>query len=280
MTPRTLARTLLCTAVLAGCDAPPPETPASERPPSSTTVASLSLGAEQTVEISETGTGAFIYRQQGRYGSKPVPIPADLLDKGDPVAIWQHLAPTEPVPAALLSARQRAVDAVKKGIVTGAATAVTDQAAAGGDSASSDEVSVTRHELSSSDVFTDGKVPGGGCPFEFFNGSSQEGRPFCPLGSNNKWCMPWRIWAFSYKDRANGAYAAVCTDQGSTLMNVYVGDSPAPVAKITTSAGAWSYVRIAELKVCTWFSCSTILRFKKFDIPYNASVFHFGGAWE
>src|SRR4051812_22852150 len=87
---------------VAGCDTPP-----QGRDPAlstSTPLVSIELGQGQTFEIYETLTGEFGYSQAGKYGVTPVQVPESVWKDGDPLKIFQAVAPGKEVPATLMAA--------------------------------------------------------------------------------------------------------------------------------------------------------------------------------
>jgi hypothetical protein len=279
----TMTMTMMITVAL-GCDGAEPGPTSPPAGAQSTPVAAVELPQGQSFEIYEQPDGSFAYSQSGNYGVAPMPIPESLWQEGDPVKIWRTLAPERAVPVKLTAAVARAIErtrALSPGASDNAARQPTvADGAASAAAPRGDGVEQRRQALGSRDTTTNNWTGSPGCPWEFFQVAAQEGRAFCPANGPRSWCQQSMAWAFHSAWDVAGAYGAVCTDWGTSVLKVSNGDPNQASDSWWVQAGTWRYVRIAQIGSCGWFSCDTVRNFKKFDLTdtgFGPASSHFGG---
>jgi hypothetical protein len=282
---RRLLSGLLVAGLTVGCDQPPaPETVAPPKPsaPASTDqrsvpLVTMGLAGKQRFEVYETAPGELLYAHSGPYGSAPIALPEPLLRDGDPVAIFNYLAPGATVPTELAAAAKRAHEHKRQApeafAGTGPATASFSPVAP--DPASS------LHEnqaLGMRDFTGNGRTGSSGCPWEFFSLAYYQGDKFCPPPSPNgdlySWCMRSVNWGFTYHPRVYRAYAAVCTDVGVSVLKVHTVDTVHPIWSTWVDQGTWQYV------FTNTFGYPVFKKFDLTDTGFGPAVAHFGGILE
>jgi len=263
--------------VAAGCDTgdlPPtapqqsPTAPQQSRKHSEV-VAELVGPQNQKMEIRDNHEGTFLYVQSGPHGTAPMDIPADIAERGDPVEIYQALAPGREVPAKLHQAREGA----KKYLESHPELLVATPPGGESDTISkSSDVAAIRQGLGGRDLNERGWTGQAGCPFSwFFNATSPgSGRRFCPQGEPNGVCYQNTPWAYHYSQNAWWGHGAVCTDsQDWALFEVTVGSNWDP---FWVAQGEWRYVQLYGFSSCSfWTGCSKVKQLIKFDLRQNGN---------
>jgi len=235
-------------------------------------LAEIALGADQKLEIYGLPKGQFVYKQSGPYGSEPIDLPAGITERGDPTGLFRALAPDMPVPDALLKGVERALADV-------AALDATAQP----DPASLDSVT----HIDYSEPVTDsiglirppqsGTTGSPGCPQEFFDLASLNGKLFCPAADGNTVCWHWIGWSYIWHPNGRAGYATVCSDWGTTHLNLHNGDSEVPSVGYDIPQGTWTRATVDTVNDCGWWSCSHWHGYFKWQVPgTTGSVYHMG----
>jgi hypothetical protein len=242
-------------------------------------VAEIAFPENRLLEIYETGSGGFSYVQSGPYGTIPVPLPDDLAEHGDPMIVFQTLAPGQAMPKALT----RAVKRARAFMATSMPAAHDDPEAQGDppDGASMGASMPAAHDgpeaqLSGRDTNQSGPTDQAGCPEWWFNQATVDQQLFCP-NQGNAVCYKWVNWAFFYSTRAHNGYGAVCSDSGTAIFQTtyeYIVDT------FWVEEGTWRFVQYAPYRVCgAWpfgWSCTVNRRFQKFELLNGPAKAHFG----
>jgi hypothetical protein len=273
---------LMAAGAMAGCDgategtpettAGPPPAPSTPAMPS-TPVATVALAQQQKFEIYEGAPGELIFSQTGPYGSAPIALPKRLLRDGDPIAIFQALAPGQPVPGSLTAAGQRFL--ARRVVLIGGAGAPAPEPDQRLPASDAPRPGAVHQSLGMRDKTANGWTGSSRCPWEFFQLATYEWDQFCPPNTDRSWCEQGDLWSFIWDWNIYRAYAAVCTEFGTAVLKVHVVDPDNPAATFWVDQGTWRYV------FTNTFGYPV---FKKFDVGATGlggqPTFHFGGIFE
>jgi hypothetical protein len=226
-------------------------------------VADTMVGDGVRLEILALEDGSFVSTQSGRPGSRPVEVPAAIVQSGDPVALFQYLAPRQEVPQALIAADARAGSLVeKRRRATGVASTPTSLA----DSLSAERRGTVGIPLTGDIHATLGATESNwtdmpGCSIEFFD------RNWCPPSQSDdvpaKYCFYHKTWAFLEHDSALAGWGAVCADQGQLTFRITAGDA----VEFTVDQGSWRTAVVLRKAMCGgFFGCTDIRQFMRFEI--------------
>jgi hypothetical protein len=233
-------------------------------------LAEIALGADQKIEIYGLPKGMFAYKQSGPYGSEPIELPAGIAPRGDPIGLFRALAPDMPVP-----------DALVKGVERALADIAALDATAQPDPATLDSVTHMDYSEPITDsigiVSQTGVTGSPGCPQQFFDLATLNGIPFCPANDANTVCWHSVGWSYLWNGNGQQGWATVCSDWGTTHLNLHIGDSEAPTASFDTPQGTWTRVLTNLHGDCGWWSCSHWHGYLKWQVPStNGSAYHMG----
>jgi hypothetical protein len=235
-------------------------------------LAEIPLGADQKLEIYGLPKGLFLYKQSGPYGSEPIELPAGIAERGDPTGLFRALAPNTPVPDALL-----------KGVARARADMTAVDSTAEPDPAALDRAT----HIAQPEPITDsigiirpaqtGGTGSAGCPAQFFDLASLNGVPFCPAADGNTVCWHFISWSYLWNGNGRSGYATVCSDSGTTHLNLHTGDSEVPSASFDTPQGTWTRALVETINDCGWWSCSHWHGYFKWQVPgANGAVYNMG----
>ena len=247
-------------------------------------VSEIAFPDKRLVEIYETDNGVFSYVQSGPYGTIPVPLPDDLAEHGDPIRVFQTLAPGRAIPRALRRAvkRAEAFMATSKPDENHGPEAPEDQADHDDDPEAPEDQ--TDHaggqsnapRLGNRSLNESGGTGQSGCPVWWFNQASVNWQLFCP-NQGNAACYKWVYWAYFYDTRGWNGYGAVCSDSGTAIFQTHYHQT---VDTFWVDAGTWRFVQYAPFKVCgAWpfgWSCTKQRVFQKFELVNGDAIAHFG----
>jgi hypothetical protein len=223
------------------------------------TVATAQTSEGITFDIRALKDGAFVLSQTGDMRHQPLDVPQSLLEDGDPVALFKHLAPRQQVPQSLVAAFERSV-----GMSTDPGAEV---------SSSEIPATVSRPKSSgfgqrSEALTTTSNWTGfDNCPTWWFRDQFCKGS----LVGNDiiqPFCLTNETGVSVTQEQGIEGWGALCADQGVSLFSITVGNA---TESYTVDQGSWRKVFILAKRTCSfWTGCrdaKALIRFTLETLP-------------